>query len=280
VGTQHGDISLYDWTTGRWLSTVKAGNGVEIQTVCAARFGRQEDAVYTVEKQPEATQNGKQKEGAKPKHRHVLMLRKASASGIEDISHQLHETRGRLRHIRVLDNRNTIVLAGDEQMIVGSLADGGIISDALGTEGNLDTSYRWRKSTTTQSITCIDTFSRHVTIRLPSGEIQKRISHAIALGNTKGEVLIYDDVVEELEKLETAGKSRSLVPRILRWHREAPNTVKWSKDGKKICETCSRSLLITCRQLCHLWRQRDSAMPMAARNGPTTGSTSLDSRYS
>lgn len=256
VGTQHGDVSQYDWTTGRWLSTVQAGKGIEIRALYAARLSGQDDALYTIEKQPQPIQNGKQKEGTKIKHRHVLRLRKASANGIEDVSHQLHETRGRLRHIRVLDNRNTIVLAGDEQMIVGSLVDSATISDALVTEDTdkLDTSYRWRKSTTTQSITCIDTFSKQVTIRLPSGAIDQRISHAIALGNAKGEVLIYDDVVAELEKLETASESRSLVPRILRWHREAPNTVKWSKDGMKMCVSASKPPLTVYRQLRHLRR--------------------------
>jgi NET1-associated nuclear protein 1 (U3 small nucleolar RNA-associated protein 17) len=113
-------------------------------------------------------------------------------------------------------------MAGFEDMVIGTLPERFDMSDAF--LEAVKAKFRWRRLKAAHGTTCVDLYSQTV---------DKKIrTCSIAVGNKKGEVLIYDNILDQFEKLEAEGSNKTPHARVLRWHREAPSTVKWSKDGK------------------------------------------------
>ena len=115
-------------------------------------------------------------------------------------------------------------------MVVGTLGrDANLSADALPT---VHAKYRWRHLSSSHAITCTDAILRSAPTQKSVGQQRPTKTCSVALGNAKGEVLVYDNIVDQLDKLESGKSARPPLARTLRWHREAPQTVKWSKDGK------------------------------------------------
>lgn len=234
VGSQYGDVHRFDWTTSKRLATTKAGKGATIRSLLPIQLGAEDEALFTIQSQTKsdrATRKQQKKDGTtQEKARDSLMLRKASADGIEERPHLLFQTGGRLQHLRALDEGRVIVIAGEEHMIVGSLSRNVELADS--SFADVQRNYRWRRLNASHAITCLDTYSWTTTSHTKAARGRESMSYGIAVGNAKCEILVYDDVLEQLDKLESEGSGRPPNARVLRWHREAPNTVKWSKDGK------------------------------------------------
>ena len=80
---------------------------------------------------------------------------------------------------------------------------------------NLETvKYTWREVVLPTQATCFD--------------IQGSDSIDLAVGTANGSILVYQNV---LETLFGKGSDKKSSPRKLHWHREACNTLRWSKDG-------------------------------------------------
>lgn len=234
VGTSAGDVQLFDWTTSEHLDTVKTEPGAAIRALKVVRSGGEDEVLFTIEKQPrpkeEVSEKHEKKKGTKEKIADRLTARRVVSGKLESAAHTLLKSDGRLQHLRIVDNGKTIIMAGYEQMTIGALALN--VEWSTVDLASLQGKYRWRKLASTHAITSFDAYLRISTSTGPGNQKQKDLSCAVALGNAKGEVLVYENIVAQLDKLEADQSTRPPQARVFRWHREAPNAVRWSKDGK------------------------------------------------
>lgn len=220
ISNRHSDIYKFDWTDASQKAISKSSKGTSIRSIAVVSQDDEADLVFSIQKsgQPKSTTSEQnQADGKVQQAGDCLVVQKASGLKIDEESYVLFQTFGKLKYLRVVDGGRLVVLAGDNEMVIGSLPDRVNVPEA--SLEQLKSKYRWRSLNAVHAITCLDA-------RVGSSK-----SYAVALGNAKGEVLIYDNVLESLDRLENEGSDKPPKARVLKWHREAPNTVRWSKDG-------------------------------------------------
>jgi NET1-associated nuclear protein 1 (U3 small nucleolar RNA-associated protein 17) len=214
VATSSGDIFLFDWTTGK---KIRQSSG--LQAICAIAVAQlpwtKHDALFAIENE--------ESDGVIKDH---ITIRNITSSSVSLFWVPVQT----LRHLKVLDNGRTIFAASETQLVIGTL--NGVALDASIELSELPSRYVWRTLNATEVVTCLDA---QVRSQPSSGTSKKqRLIFDLVLGNVKGEVIVYEDILFKLEENEKLkGKDTFLKPIIYHWHREAPSTVKWSLDGKK-----------------------------------------------
>jgi NET1-associated nuclear protein 1 (U3 small nucleolar RNA-associated protein 17) len=232
VGNVYGDIHRFDWTTGQDLGTLSAGKGVCVRSAAPIQLrNTDEEVVFTIETLPKpGKKSRKTQSGGGDTPVDVLAIRKAPWEDGDEARQVLYRGNGRLQHLRILDHGKLVIIAGENDMVVGDLS--GNLDFSGTTLADLAGRYRWRHLSCNQAISCLDAFLRVAASQDKSGRAKEGRSYSVAIGNAEGKVLVYDNIIEQLDILEDQGTNAAPRFRTLRWHREAPNTVKWSKDGK------------------------------------------------
>jgi NET1-associated nuclear protein 1 (U3 small nucleolar RNA-associated protein 17) len=122
------------------------------------------------------------------------------------------ETTQKLNLIKVARNGRVVLASDGKHMFMGTI-NGAELE-------NLETvQYTWREVVLPTQATCFD--------------IQGSDSIDLAVGTANGSILVYQNVLETLFGKDSSDKRSS--PRRLHWHREACNTLRWSKDGMYTC---------------------------------------------
>lgn len=135
-----------------------------------------------------------------------------------------------LTSVKILDNGRIIVLTASSRLIVGS-------SDTPDLVSLKDIVYTWRDVKCPEWITSMD-----IRIR-PHDNLGKKAKGKtlgsygaldVAIGTLRGQILIYDDLLQKLILQESTSKSnkrKGISSQRLHWHRNAVFALKWSKDG-------------------------------------------------
>jgi NET1-associated nuclear protein 1 (U3 small nucleolar RNA-associated protein 17) len=233
VGTVYGKLYRFEWTTGERQGIVEASRGGCIRGLTTVQLpNTDEEAVFTTEMAPRSSKRQREVEkNADENFIHTLVFRKAPWDESEDARQVLHKSDRSLRHLKVLDGGRMIFVASENQLLIGTLP--GTVGVSTTSFKKLTSEYRWRHLDSNHAISCFDVYPQLVSPQGKPGKSRQRKQYDLALGNAKGELLIFENVVQQLEMIENQGSNKPARARMLRWHREAPNTVKWSKDGTR-----------------------------------------------
>lgn len=155
--------------------------------------------------------------------------RVSGESAIFDQKRKFYSTKQPLSNIRVLNHGNYVVACGPRVLVLGARESDNASASEFG----------WIEVPLTSTTICFD-----VRISQISSSGQKkgaRPSLSIALGNTDGQIHLYDNVTQ----LFRTDRQQTLpVPRILHWHREAVSSVKFSADGNYLISGGKETVLV------------------------------------
>lgn len=230
MGTLHGSLHLVDWTTGRQLWKVQRSKTTQFRSIAIVQLpGTLVDTMFTIETHP-----SKHKKDRGPESqivRDLLSMRIAPWDESDAALQVLSYGHGPLHHLKVLDSGRAVLVAGDMALIVGCILKADSHLNICSLE-KIAKKYRWKELHPTLPITAMDGFARSISQGATTNDRQRsKKSYDVAIGNAKGEVLVYQNLVEHLPKT-LDGDHKGPQPRVLHWHREAPSTVKWSLDGE------------------------------------------------
>lgn len=122
------------------------------------------------------------------------------------------ESSQKLNYIKVVSNGRVVLASDGKHLFMGTTNDSGL--------ENLETiQYTWREVV--------------LPVQAASFDIQDSESIDLAVGATSGPILVYQNILETLFGKDNNDKKAA--PRKLHWHREACNTLRWSKDGMFTC---------------------------------------------
>lgn len=133
-----------------------------------------------------------------------------------------------LTSAKVLGNGKVIVLTSGSRIILGSC-------DQPNPDSLKDVSYTWRDIDALKWITSIDIRVRqHDTNEYKEEHSTNQSAIDIAVGNSDGCILIYDNLLETLilkPRKKKTGKAGNVSSRRMHWHRNPVLALKWSADG-------------------------------------------------
>lgn len=259
VATNSGSIHKYDWHKGKHLGRWDISSQIfNLAGSDSAPTPAERDIIYTVDKKGQ------------------WMITAHRLSGKTDASktelRTLLKSSEPVTALKVLAGGKIIVASSGPRLIIGS-------SDLTGPASLNDLSYVWREILCPEWITSLDA-------RIPSDTSQALGSGAtganpsksreatvdIVVGDLKGSIFVYEDVLGKLIRKERRGKSvtgQDLTPQRLHWHRNGVATTKWSLDGvyRALAEWVAANMY---RQLRDIWRSRNGSNPMATRDWTKT----------
>lgn len=137
--------------------------------------------------------------------------------------------------LKVLAGGTIILASSGPRLMVGH-------SDLAGPASLNDLSYVWREISCPDWITSLDARVPSDTSQVPgSGLVGTNSSKSkgpatvdIVVGDLKGAIFVYEDLLGKMFRKERGGKSvrgQDSTPRRLHWHRNGVSTTKWSLDG-------------------------------------------------
>ena len=144
----------------------------------------------------------------------------------------LHVTKQRLESIQVLGEAHYVVARGPSALVLGMKKEG---------EAKLS-DYIWIELPLNKSSTCLD--ARLLLSTQPSKKQapQRRPGLSLALGNTNGQIQLFNDVSSGFNQAGQQGSSPA--PRILHWHRDAVSSVKFSRDANYLISGGKETVLV------------------------------------
>ena len=223
VSTFAGTIYRFDWTEGKRLARWDVSSQIT-GLATAASPDADEDIVYTIDRS--------ERRGNWMLTAHKLMAgNKASSSELSTLCRSQEPITG----LKGLEGGRYLVVTFGKRLMIGQRNES--YQAAFAT-----TTYTWREITVPERITCFDArLPDHPAPQQSTGLKPKSLGVAsksavdIVVGNAKGEIYIYQNLLDQLirrERSDRAGKAASLAGSLQHWHREAVSTVKWSLDGK------------------------------------------------
>lgn len=135
-----------------------------------------------------------------------------------------------LEHLCVLGGAEYIIASGPSCLVLGRLKG---VDEAT-------PQYKWIEIPLTSEITCMDV--RQST--LPASNVRNKNQTptiSLALGTSEGQIHLYADI---LSVFNNQTHHNLPAPRILHWHREAVNAVKFSQDGNYLISGGSETVLV------------------------------------
>lgn len=224
VSTFAGTIYKWDWIEGKKLARWDISSQITGLAV-AAMPDADEDTVYTIDK---SDKRGKWMVTA-----HKLVAGNQGSGSELSI---LCKSQEPITGLKVLERGRTLIATSGKRLMIGLRND-------LHQTPLASITYTWREITLPEYITCFDAHLPVTSTELHSAGSEKlknrnvvsNPSVNIVVGNTKGELYIYKDLLDILtqrERVDKAGKAAGLTASLQHWHREAVSTVKWSRDGK------------------------------------------------
>ncbi|KAF2501823.1 WD40 repeat-like protein [Lophium mytilinum] len=231
AATATGLITTWDLDTGKWLGRWDIKS--EIRGIAAVLPAKgSQDIIFTQE----------------AGNRHVINAQtlRTGAQASENELKQILRTDEPIRSFQVLSAGAIIVVALQNSMMIGKALP-------LSTTDLKELEYVWRTFKIQQAVT-----SFHARLNIQTGPIadpQKALSGMnlesldLAIGCVDGAILLYDDIVRKLKKIEKKSekkneKPENIVPRRLHWHREGVASLKWSVDGNYLISGGKETVLV------------------------------------
>ena len=222
VATNLGSLYKYDWNKGkhlgRWDISSQIFNlaGSDLAPTPAER-----DIIYTVDKKGQWMITAHRLSG------------KADASKTE--LRTLLKSSEPVTALKVLAGGKIIVASSGPRLMIGT-------SDLAVPASLNDLSYVWRELSCPEWITSLDARSPSDASRVPGTGLvgtnppksKGQPAVDIVVGDLKGAIFVYEDLLGKLVRKERRGKSvtgQDLTPQRLHWHRNGVATTKWSLDG-------------------------------------------------
>lgn len=224
VSTFAGTIHKLDWSEGKKLARWDVSSQIT-GLATGVMPNADEDIVYTIDK---SDRSGKWMITA-----HKLMAgTQASKSELCTLCRSQEPITG----LKVMEGGRTLIATAGKRLMVGLRNDPHQTPLAK-------TTYTWREITLPEYITCFDARFPVDTTQMQSAgpekaknrKVASRFSVNVVVGNSKGEIYIYKDLLDTLterERRDKGGKATGLAASLHHWHREAVRTVKWSRDGE------------------------------------------------
>ncbi|KAJ5929710.1 hypothetical protein N7454_006660 [Penicillium verhagenii] len=137
-----------------------------------------------------------------------------------------------INDIKVIRGGRVIVACEGSRFFVGT-------TTTLDLENAESAQYNWRETTLPSHATCFDLHQTRNKTESRSAKGSEVID--LAVGETGGSILIYQDILSTLFGRNADKKSS---PQKLHWHRGAVNTLMWSKDGNYILSGGNESVIV------------------------------------
>lgn len=228
-----GSIERWDWTEGKRLEYWNISASIYSLATIKQNIDKSSNAlVYTVDRKE-----------AGPWMLTVHRLLGGSDASKTDLGTLLKHSEP-LTYFRILDSGRIIVVTSGQRLMVGSCERPN--SDSL-----KDVSYVWRDIDCPEWITSIDVRMRPYENKKP--KVSKTAFHGaidVAVGTLKGKIIVYDDMLGNLLRIENGMKGNQgngANFRLLHWHRTAVLALKWSTDGRFAIIRCVDQRLIVDR---------------------------------
>lgn len=225
-----GSIERWDWTEGRRLEYWNISASIYSLATINQNIDKSSNAlVYTVDRKE-----------AGPWMLTVHRLLGGLDASKTDLGTLLKYSEP-LTYFRILDSGRIIVVTSGQRLMVGSCERPN--SDSL-----KDVSYVWRDIDCPEWITSLDVRMRPYENKKP--KVSKTAFHVaidVAVGTLKGKIIVYDDMLGNLLRIENGMKGsegNGANFRLLHWHRTAVLALKWSTDGRFAIIRCVDQRLI------------------------------------
>lgn len=212
-----GSIERWDWTEGKRLEYWNISASIYFLATMNQNIDKSSDAlVYTVDRKE-----------AGPWMLTVHRLLGGSEASKTDLGTLLKYSEP-LTCIKILDSGRIIVVASGQRLMVGSC-------ERPNPDSLKDVSYVWRDVDCPEWITSVDVRMRPYDNKKP--KVSRTAFHGaidVAVGTLKGKIIVYDDMLGNLLRIENSIKGsqgNGANCRFLHWHRTAVLALKWSADG-------------------------------------------------
>ncbi|KAJ5339076.1 hypothetical protein N7452_005804 [Penicillium brevicompactum] len=206
VFTSAGSISKWNWTTGKRIARWETTSKTIATSL--ASIGKEEDKsslCFSII----SPKGGKRQISVSP-------LGDEKIQGVTIL-----ETSQKLNFIKVTGNGRVVLASDGYHLFLGT-------SSGPELENLATVQYAWRE------------------VMLPvqgvSYDIQGSESIDLAIGTANGSILIYQNILDTLFGKDSGEKKAA--PRKLHWHREACNTLRWSKDGNYIISGGNEAVMV------------------------------------
>ena len=138
---------------------------------------------------------------------------------------QIYTSSQRLQNLQIQDDY--VLAASRNKLVIGR-------PDKLQTDEAKALGYRFVEIPITDNITCLASrvYTPAVTTTKAKSKQSAKGSLTVAVGTASGEIYVYEDMSSILSASAKGDAASLATPRILHWHREAVEAIKWSHDGK------------------------------------------------
>ena len=216
VGTTDGRITTFDWTRGRPGQDWKSSKGLQSLVAMSSRGPRKEELVMAMHS------------GAEESRMSILALDPETK---EAKTLQVLISRPLLNaDVQLFEEAGIILASSGRRLIIGS-------SSGLQVSNYTQSAVTWREFTLPDKPTSVD--GRIVDVQ--EKPVRKRLD--VVVGLKTGSIVLYEDLLYKfIGKEKKVGAP--IAGRFLNWHREAVNTVKWSRDGNYLISGGSETVLL------------------------------------
>ncbi|PYH42167.1 WD repeat protein [Aspergillus saccharolyticus JOP 1030-1] len=218
VFSSTGSVSKWEWFSGQQISYRSASRPTICIDLCSNPSGI--DALFSVHERGDSKKE--------------IVLQHPSHEELRTTS--LLTTNAQITHLRAAYQGRMLVAFGGQNLLLGSQKH---------TKDSASVCYTWSELTLPTSITSADIRYQTASQRtetLGSGERATTGKVDLALGESGGSIMIYNDILNSLQN--EIGNGKGLTPRRLHWHRSSVNVVRWSKDGNYVISGGNESVMV------------------------------------
>lgn len=214
-----GTVQNWDWTTGQkqeqWKCQIDLLELVGVVTEAPGRY-----SLHTLHgglgEKTRLLQSLVSAKNNSPDEEVLLLTKQSHWSGCKSI-----------------DNGNILFLSFGRQLVIGQLLP---VS-----KGSNEKAFIWREVTVPQPIESMDVQIRDRPKTAGSSSV-KMID--VVIGCVDGVIIMYEDLLYRLIGREKGVRDIEILSRRLHWHRQAVNTVKWSRDGNYLVSGGNETVLV------------------------------------
>lgn len=220
VATSTKDLHQIDWTEGKELGRRSTGQVItEIQIADAGES--EQDCLYVIGSDLE--RDGKDHTFHVSK---ILQTTWSRGDRLDADVNRLFHSKEPLHLLRIANNGEQILFAHGDILTIGLIKAG-------------SRNYMWRDFHCSDPLTSLDVQVRRQSSRKKGNGQNSKIKPSsvdIAIGGARGAIYVYTDIMGGLfdEQGRTKDSATPLKPRILHWHREAVEAVRWSHNGNYV----------------------------------------------
>jgi NET1-associated nuclear protein 1 (U3 small nucleolar RNA-associated protein 17) len=222
-----GSITLWDWQEGKAIHAVP--RKWPIRTLVVTQLsGTLHDTLFTIETQQISDDMKKD---------HIVARQILTGDKNKPVATHvpLFSRKQDLLFLKVIDEGNVIFAATAQEVTMANVKSE-LVNAPVDTDPLLFANrYIWRLQQSNELLTCLDAKVRlrPADHKLDRSNVFNAKMYDLVYGGVQGDIYIYEDILHRQEEREIKSNGQTVLPpRLLKWHREAVGTVKWSLDGK------------------------------------------------